>query len=183
MGKKQNHSGLNRIFAKYKKLRNEEEKLLEKEYLAKQEYDTARRISKNKADECAKVIEAIELLYGISKEERARLWDSPTNILVSCEVASNPLFLNRIDEWIPAGNEEGKIMFKAHTINSLRNRKIFYVGDLVQKTSAYLYNECERHGYAQRGFVTEVRSLLKEINLHLGMEITDWVQPPKPEVA
>lgn len=181
MVKRQNHAGLNKIFAKYKTLRNEEENLLEREYLAKQAYDAARRISKNKADECAKVIEAIELLYGINKEERHRLWDSPTNILVSCEMASNPFFLNRIDEEILVGEEEKKISFNKKTIENLQYKKIFYIGDLVQKTSEYLYEECERYGKAQKGVVQEVRTFLKELNLHLGIKITDWVSPPKQE--
>lgn len=176
MGKKQNHAGLNKIFAKYKKLRSEEEKLLEKEYLAKQEYDTARRISKNKADECEKVIQAIKLLYDLSDEERTRLWDSPSNILVSCEVASNPLFLNRIDEEIPLG-DGNKVMLSPMVIGSLQCVKIYYVGDLVQKTSSYLHNECERYGRAHKGTVAEVRKMLRSIGLHLGIEITDWVQP------
>lgn len=180
MRKNQNHAGLNKIFAKYKKLRNEGEKLLEKEYLAKQEYDNSRRISKNKADECEKVIQAIKLLYDLSDEERARLLDSPSNILVSCEVASNPLFLNRIDEEVPLG-DGNKVMLSPRVIDSLQCVKIYYVGDLVQKTSSYLYDECERFGRAHKGTVADVKKMLKSVDLHLGIKITDWVQPTEPK--
>jgi DNA-directed RNA polymerase subunit alpha len=78
-------------------------------------------------------------------------------------VAFNPVFLKRVQEF----------ELSVRTANALRNQSIIYIGDLVQHTEAKLL----RLANFGRGSLDEVRAVLAEMGLHLGMEVPGW--PPE----
>ena len=57
--------------------------------------------------------------------------------------------------------------------NCLKNDNIIYIGDLVQKTEA----EMLRTPNFGRKSLNEIKEVLTQMGLHLGMEVTDW--PPE----
>ncbi|OIP65486.1 MAG: hypothetical protein COV32_03270 [Candidatus Yonathbacteria bacterium CG10_big_fil_rev_8_21_14_0_10_43_136] len=174
MKKGGNLTGVSRMIIKYKKLRFNAEDLWKKEMRAKEAYNLEKRLRQNKEAEAEKVIEAIRLLYGIDKKTEYRLLDSPTSSLVSCKMDSNPLFVSKLDD----------LNLSKKATDRLKDwQKVFFIGDLVQKTGMELAIEFG-HGRASVEGINEafkIKSALDSIGLHLGIEITDWVRPPRQE--
>ena len=56
--------------------------------------------------------------------------------------------------------------------NCLKNDNIVYIGDLVQKSEA----EMLRTPNFGRKSLNEIKEVLTQMGLHLGMEVVDW--PP-----
>jgi hypothetical protein len=75
----------------------------------------------------------------------------------------DPAFLTRVDE----------LELSVRTANCLRNDNIVYIGDLVQKTEA----EMLRTPNFGRKSLNEIREVLVQIGLHLGLEVPGW--PPE----
>lgn len=65
-----------------------------------------------------------------------------------------------------------ELQISARAANLLRSDNIVYVGDLVQKTEA----EMLRTPNCSRDSLFEIKKVLAEIGLHLGMEMPNW--PP-----
>lgn len=61
--------------------------------------------------------------------------------------------------------------------NCLRNADIKYIGELVQKTEAEML-KTKNFG---RKSLNEIKQLLSEMGLSLGMKVDGWVQPPPQE--
>jgi hypothetical protein len=78
------------------------------------------------------------------------------------DLAFNPAFLKKVDE----------LQLTVRTANCLRNYKIVYIGDLVQKTEA----EMLRTPNFGRRCLNETKETLVRMGLHLGMEVPGW--PP-----
>ena len=62
--------------------------------------------------------------------------------------------------------------------NCLKNANITYIGELVQRTEAEML-KTKNFG---RKSLNEIRQLLEEMDLSLGMKIDDW-EPPEPAAA
>ena len=60
--------------------------------------------------------------------------------------------------------------FSTRTINSLKNENIFYVGDLVQKTES----EILKIPNIGANCLKEIKDILSEMSLYLGLEIPNW---------
>jgi DNA-directed RNA polymerase subunit alpha len=78
------------------------------------------------------------------------------------ELAFNPAFLKKVDE----------LELSVRSANCLKNDNIVYIGDLVQKSEA----EMLRTPNFGRKSLNEIKEVLAQMGLHLGMEITGW--PP-----
>jgi hypothetical protein len=74
----------------------------------------------------------------------------------------NPAFLTRVDE----------LELSVRTSNCLKSHNIVYIGDLVQKSEA----EMLRTPNFGRKCLNEIKEVLAQVGLHLGMEVPDW--PP-----
>jgi DNA-directed RNA polymerase subunit alpha len=83
------------------------------------------------------------------------------------EAPSEPPFnknlLRKVDE----------LELSVRSANCLKNDNIVYIGDLVQKTEA----EMLRTPNFGRKSLNEIKEVLSQMGLHLGMEITNW--PPE----
>src|SRR3569623_3785185 len=79
------------------------------------------------------------------------------------ELAFNPAFLKKVDE----------LELSVRSANCLKNDNIVYIGDLVQKTEA----EMLRTPNFGRKSLNEIKAVLAEMGLHLGMEVPGW--PPE----
>ena len=79
------------------------------------------------------------------------------------DLAFNPAFLKKVDE----------LELSVRSANCLKNDNIVYIGDLVQKTEA----EMLRTPNFGRKSLNEIKEVLANMGLHLGMEITGW--PPE----
>ena len=75
----------------------------------------------------------------------------------------NPLLLKKVDE----------LELSVRSANCLKNDNIVYIGDLIQKTEA----EMLRTPNFGRKSLNEIKEVLTNMGLHLGMEIPDW--PPE----
>jgi hypothetical protein len=75
----------------------------------------------------------------------------------------NPLFFKKVDE----------LELSVRTANCLKNDNVVYIGDLVQKSEA----EMLRTPNFGRKSLNEIKEVLAQMGLHLGMEIPGW--PPK----
>ena len=86
---------------------------------------------------------------------------------VSEDLPSEPPFnrnlLRKVDE----------LELSVRSANCLKNDNIVYIGDLVQKTEA----EMLRTPNFGRKSLNEIKEVLAQMGLHLGMEITSW--PPE----
>ena len=93
-------------------------------------------------------------------------FDEPTAVVAE-ERAEEPAFnknlLRRVEE----------LELSVRSANCLKNDNIIYIGDLVQKTEA----EMLRTPNFGRKSLNEIKEVLAQMNLHLGMEIPDW--PPE----
>src|SRR5213082_1474748 len=79
------------------------------------------------------------------------------------DLAFNPAFLKKVDE----------LELSVRSANRLKNDNIVYIGDLVQKTEA----EMLRTPNFGRKSLNEIKEVLANMGLHLGMEIANW--PPE----
>ena len=93
-------------------------------------------------------------------------FDEPTAVVAE-ERAEEPAFnknlLRRVEE----------LELSVRSANCLKNDNIIYIGDLVQRTEA----EMLRTPNFGRKSLNEIKEVLAQMNLHLGMEIPDW--PPE----
>ena len=79
------------------------------------------------------------------------------------DLAFNRNLLRKVDE----------LELSVRSANCLKNDNIIYIGDLVQKTEA----EMLRTPNFGRKSLNEIKEVLAQMGLHLGMEITSW--PPE----
>ncbi len=79
------------------------------------------------------------------------------------ELAFNPALLKKVDE----------LELSVRSANCLKNDNIVYIGDLIQKTEA----EMLRTPNFGRKSLNEIKAVLAEMGLHLGMEVPNW--PPE----
>ena len=79
------------------------------------------------------------------------------------DIAFNPAFLKKVDE----------LELSVRSANCLKNDNIVYIGDLVQKTEA----EMLRTPNFGRKSLNEIKEVLAQMGLHLGMEVPGW--PPE----
>ncbi len=79
------------------------------------------------------------------------------------DVPFNRNLLRKVDE----------LELSVRSANCLKNDNIVYIGDLVQKTEA----EMLRTPNFGRKSLNEIKEVLSQMGLHLGMEITNW--PPE----
>ena len=78
------------------------------------------------------------------------------------ELAFNPALLKKVDE----------LELSVRSANCLKNDNIVYIGDLIQKTEA----EMLRTPNFGRKSLNEIKEVLAQMGLHLGMEVQGW--PP-----
>ncbi len=81
----------------------------------------------------------------------------------SGEPAFNRHLLRKVDE----------LELSVRSANCLKNDNIVYIGDLIQKTEA----EMLRTPNFGRKSLNEIKEVLAQMGLHLGMEVPDW--PPE----
>src|SRR6202453_3272491 len=79
------------------------------------------------------------------------------------ELAFNPALLKKVDE----------LELSVRSANCLKNDNIIYIGDLIQKSEA----EMLRTPNFGRKSLNEIKEVLAQMGLHLGMEVTGW--PPE----
>ncbi|MCB1481603.1 MAG: DNA-directed RNA polymerase subunit alpha [Rhodobiaceae bacterium] len=79
------------------------------------------------------------------------------------ELAFNPALLKKVDE----------LELSVRSANCLKNDNIVYIGDLIQKTES----EMLRTPNFGRKSLNEIKEVLAQMGLHLGMEVTGW--PPE----
>jgi DNA-directed RNA polymerase subunit alpha len=79
------------------------------------------------------------------------------------ELPFNPNLLRKVDE----------LELSVRSANCLKNDNIVYIGDLVQKTEA----EMLRTPNFGRKSLNEIKEVLAQMGLHLGMEVPGW--PPE----
>ena len=79
------------------------------------------------------------------------------------ELAFNPALLKKVDE----------LELSVRSANCLKNDNIVYIGDLIQKTEA----EMLRTPNFGRKSLNEIKEVLAQMGLHLGMEVNSW--PPE----
>ena len=79
------------------------------------------------------------------------------------DLAFNPVLLKKVDE----------LELSVRSDNCLKNDNIVYIGDLIQKTEA----EMLRTPNFGRKSLNEIKAVLAEMGLHLGMEVVGW--PPE----
>jgi DNA-directed RNA polymerase subunit alpha len=75
----------------------------------------------------------------------------------------NPLLLKKVDE----------LELSVRSANCLKNDNIVYIGDLIQKTEA----EMLRTPNFGRKSLNEIKEVLAQMGLHLGMHVPNW--PPE----
>ena len=87
--------------------------------------------------------------------------------VMEAEMSPEPIFnknlLRKVDE----------LELSVRSANCLKNDNIIYIGDLVQKTE----QEMLRTPNFGRKSLNEIKEVLAQMGLHLGMEIPDW--PPE----
>ncbi len=79
------------------------------------------------------------------------------------ELAFNPALLKKVDE----------LEFSVRSANCLKNDNIVYIGDLIQKTES----EMLRTPNFGRKSLNEIKEVLAQMGLHLGMDVANW--PPE----
>jgi DNA-directed RNA polymerase subunit alpha len=93
-------------------------------------------------------------------------FEEPTQVTIeerNEEVPFNKNLLRKVDE----------LELSVRSANCLKNDNIVYIGDLVQKTEA----EMLRTPNFGRKSLNEIKEVLAQMGLHLGMEIPNW--PPE----
>jgi len=81
----------------------------------------------------------------------------------AAELPFNPALLKKVDE----------LELSVRSANCLKNDNIVYIGDLIQKSEA----EMLRTPNFGRKSLNEIKEVLAQMGLHLGMEISGW--PPE----
>lgn len=79
------------------------------------------------------------------------------------ELAFNPALLKKVDE----------LELSVRSANCLKNDNIVYIGDLIQKSEG----EMLRTPNFGRKSLNEIKEVLAQMGLHLGMEVANW--PPE----
>ena len=79
------------------------------------------------------------------------------------ELPFNPALLKKVDE----------LELSVRSANCLKNDNVVYIGDLIQKSEA----EMLRTPNFGRKSLNEIKEVLAQMGLHLGMEIPGW--PPE----
>ncbi len=79
------------------------------------------------------------------------------------ELAFNPALLKKVDE----------LELSVRSANCLKNDNITYIGDLIQKSEG----EMLRTPNFGRKSLNEIKEVLAQMGLHLGMDVTGW--PPE----
>ncbi len=79
------------------------------------------------------------------------------------ELAFNPALLKKVDE----------LELSVRSANCLKNDNIIYIGDLIQKTES----EMLRTPNFGRKSLNEIKEVLAQMGLHLGMDVANW--PPE----
>jgi len=79
------------------------------------------------------------------------------------ELAFNPALLKKVDE----------LEFSVRSANCLKNDNIVYIGDLIQKSEG----EMLRTPNFGRKSLNEIKEVLAQMGLHLGMDVASW--PPE----
>jgi DNA-directed RNA polymerase subunit alpha len=79
------------------------------------------------------------------------------------ELPFNPALLKKVDE----------LELSVRSANCLKNDNIVYIGDLIQKTEA----EMLRTPNFGRKSLNEIKEVLANMGLHLGMDVPNW--PPE----
>ncbi len=79
------------------------------------------------------------------------------------ELAFNPALLKKVDE----------LEFSVRSANCLKNDNIVYIGDLIQKSEG----EMLRTPNFGRKSLNEIKEILAQMGLHLGMDVANW--PPE----
>ena len=102
-------------------------------------------------------LELVDLAQEIAVEREVVL------LLLLADLAFNPGFLKKVDE----------LELSVRSANCLKNDNIVYIGDLVQKTEA----EMLRTPNFGRKSLNEIKEVLAQMGLHLGMEVPGW--PPE----
>ena len=127
-----------------------------------------------------KLIMTVETDGSISPEDSvayaARILQDQLNVFVNFEepkreevaaaipeLAFNPALLKKVDE----------LELSVRSANCLKNDNIVYIGDLIQKSEA----EMLRTPNFGRKSLNEIKEVLAQMGLHLGMEINGW--PPE----
>ena len=127
-----------------------------------------------------KLTMTIETNGGLSPEDAvayaARILQDQLNVFVNFEepkreeaavaipeLAFNPALLKKVDE----------LELSVRSANCLKNDNIVYIGDLIQKSEA----EMLRTPNFGRKSLNEIKEVLAQMGLHLGMEISGW--PPE----
>ena len=87
----------------------------------------------------------------------------PSEDIRPSELPFNKNLLHKVDE----------LELSVRSANCLKNDNIVYIGDLVQKTEA----EMLRTPNFGRKSLNEIKEVLAQMGLHLGMEVTGW--PPE----
>ncbi len=93
-------------------------------------------------------------------------FDEPSKIVhedIRPELEFNAALLKKVDE----------LELSVRSANCLKNDNIVYIGDLIQKTEA----EMLRTPNFGRKSLNEIKAVLAEMGLHLGMEVPGW--PPE----
>jgi len=99
----------------------------------------------------------LQLFINFEEPQQASEEDS------ALEVPFNKNLLRKVDE----------LELSVRSANCLKNDNIVYIGDLVQKTEA----EMLRTPNFGRKSLNEIKEVLSQMGLHLGMEIPNW--PPE----
>ncbi|NOZ32556.1 MAG: DNA-directed RNA polymerase subunit alpha [Alphaproteobacteria bacterium] len=82
---------------------------------------------------------------------------------IAPELAFNPALLKKVDE----------LELSVRSANCLKNDNIVYIGDLIQKSEG----EMLRTPNFGRKSLNEIKEVLAQMGLHLGMDVTSW--PPE----
>jgi DNA-directed RNA polymerase subunit alpha len=106
----------------------------------------------------ARILQDQLQLFVNFEEPKARGAEEPT-----AEPPFNRNLLRKVDE----------LELSVRSANCLKNDNIVYIGDLVQKTEA----EMLRTPNFGRKSLNEIKEVLAQMGLHLGMEIPQW--PPE----
>ena len=87
----------------------------------------------------------------------------PETVSVAEEIGFSAALLKKVDE----------LELSVRSANCLKNDNIVYIGDLIQKSEA----EMLRTPNFGRKSLNEIKEVLSEMSLHLGMEVPTW--PPE----
>jgi DNA-directed RNA polymerase subunit alpha len=93
-------------------------------------------------------------------------FDEPSKVIIEDakpELEFNAALLKKVDE----------LELSVRSANCLKNDNIVYIGDLIQKTEA----EMLRTPNFGRKSLNEIKEVLAQMGLHLGMEVPNW--PPE----